>query len=466
MQGLKWQKAAEAFRAFLSALGPQHRVWATFFDTRFRDLAEKPLPAQTLLSDATVRNLEALGTGGGTELLPGLEHVLTKIAEHSADRPASLLLITDGQVGNESTVLQRLARQSQLRVNVFGIDVAINDGFLKKLAAQHNGASCLLTPQDDIVGAVARLGSRLRRPVLTSIRVPDGWELPGKALPDLFEAEVLSLPLKATAGSDHGKTITISGNLPDGTTANYNFDLLATGAPAISLLWARRRIDSLLAQNQTDAAIALAKQVNLVCEGAAFVAWDDTEKVPISSPDAEVYQPAMLTKHLAGRMAFAAGAFSALKASASESIAGAQELSDAAGLMEETGTGFLQRFRARRGSQDVRPPSPEDALRTLARFRRDLGHNRLFQTPAGVQLLDVLFAWAGSNRFEALHRSEAIADLVMLVYRSAHSPAQERLELLRKWIEAQIEDPFKTHALEKLRALETEIQKPITTPSA
>ena len=455
MQGLKWQKAAEAFRAFLQNLGKNDRAWATFFESQFRDLAEKPLPTQSLLADPTVQNLEALGARGGTELMPALGHVLEKIAVHSPDRPVSLVLITDGQIGNEFAVLQRLTRYSSLRVNVFGIDVALNDGFLKKLAAQHNGASCLLSPQDDIVGAVARLGSRLRRPVLTSIRVPEGWELAGKTLPDLFEGEVLSLPLKAAAKADFAsaKSILISAKLPGGQTHALEFNLTATDAPAILLLWARRRIDYLLAQNQAAEAIALAKQTNIVCEGAAFIAWDETEKVPVSRPEDELYQPALLTKQLAearpgrGIVAgtFAAGSFSAGKVAESS-----EALYDADIFFSHKPRGFFRRFRS--GSQGAHKVTPLTALEQLRRLRPIFDADPLFKERAGVKFLDHLFAWATLDQTHV----QLIGQLLALLQQTAKRPVPERFDALRKWIEQTIPEPLSAPVLNLLAQIENE----------
>ncbi len=55
------------------------------------------------------------------------------------------------------------------------------------------------------------------------------------------------------------------------------------------LIWMKHRIDSLLQGGKNREAIALAEKANLVCRGAAFVAWDDAEKVAIAQD--EVYQP-------------------------------------------------------------------------------------------------------------------------------------------------------------------------------
>jgi hypothetical protein len=65
---------------------------------------------------------------------------------------------------------------------------------------------------------------------------------------------------------------------------------LAQSAPR--LLWSRERIAHLEATGKTRAAIELARQANLICAGAAFIAWDETEKVAIAAPGRELYQPA------------------------------------------------------------------------------------------------------------------------------------------------------------------------------
>jgi DNA-binding transcriptional LysR family regulator len=57
------------------------------------------------------------------------------------------------------------------------------------------------------------------------------------------------------------------------------------------LIWMKHRIESLLQGGKDREAIALAKKANLVCRGAAFVAWDDAEKVAITQD--EVYQPSL-----------------------------------------------------------------------------------------------------------------------------------------------------------------------------
>ena len=56
----------------------------------------------------------------------------------------------------------------------------------------------------------------------------------------------------------------------------------------------KRRLDSLLQGGNDREAVAFAEKANLICRGAAFVAWDDAEKVAIAQD--EVYQPSFDTE--------------------------------------------------------------------------------------------------------------------------------------------------------------------------
>ena len=189
MSGEKWTKAAEALIEFVKATTPSDRVWITFFESGYRDFAEKPLERDALLRDPDFQSIARLGTGGGTELLPALRHVLKTQQRFSARRRSHIILITDGQVGNEEAVLQAVSGRA-LPVHCFGIDHAVNEAFLRQLAAQQRGTSVFLTPDDDLVRPIAILGSRLSRPVLTHLTLDGGWELAGAELPDIYAGQV------------------------------------------------------------------------------------------------------------------------------------------------------------------------------------------------------------------------------------------------------------------------------------
>ena len=92
----KWTKTAEAFIAFAHAVAQNDRVWITFFESNYRDFAERPLERDALLRDPNFQSIAALGTGGGTELLPALQHIMAVERQFSTQRRSHIVLITDG----------------------------------------------------------------------------------------------------------------------------------------------------------------------------------------------------------------------------------------------------------------------------------------------------------------------------------------------------------------------------------
>jgi Ca-activated chloride channel family protein len=290
MEGAKWVRTCEALRGFVGLLGATDRVWITLFESEFQDFDAVPVPAPDVLKDTGFQQMQSIGTDGGTELLPAAHHVLEAIAAHSAGRRTNVILITDGEVGNDEEILQAFKKAGRLTVHTFGIDTAVNDAFLKALARQHRGGCWLQTPDDDIAGTVAALGDRLRRPVLSQLSLDGSWESADGALPDLHAKEVVTVALR---GLGKGP-VQLSGYLPDGTEHAYTLPLGNEGSEAVKLLWVRQRISSLIESGKQNVAIALAKMHNLICEGAAFIAWDEEEQVAVAKD--ELVQPALEQK--------------------------------------------------------------------------------------------------------------------------------------------------------------------------
>ncbi|MEQ1859249.1 MAG: VIT domain-containing protein [Chthoniobacteraceae bacterium] len=289
MAGAKWAQTCVALRSFVEQLGAGDRVWITLFESSFRDFAEKPMPAPAVLADAGFRGLERLGTAGGTALRPAAEHVLKIIARESGERRAAVVLITDGQVGNESAIVASFRRAKGVRAFAFGIDTAVNDAFLRDLARQTGGECWLQTPDDDIAGTVAKLGARLRRPVLTRLALAKGWATPEGRLRDLHAGDALVLSLISIGAAPD--ELVISGCTNDGKERRLALPLQRAKGPGVRLLWAREQIAAHLAAGQDRVALDLAKEHNLLCEGASFIAWDEAEEVAVASE--ELYQPSM-----------------------------------------------------------------------------------------------------------------------------------------------------------------------------
>jgi Ca-activated chloride channel family protein len=291
MSGENWQQCTKALHAFVHELGALDRVWITCFESSYQDFSDSPMLRDELLADEAFQNFEQIETRGGTELLPALEHVLQVRARHSFEAPSRLILITDGQVGNEPEILEMMRgpQAARLPVHTFGIDRAVNDAFLQQMAAQSGGRCALMTPQDDIPAAVRKLAVTLRSPVLKDLQVAAGVEMPspGQGLPDIHAGEVLLLPVRVQ-GSGRVK---VTAHQPDGRPWSMEWNL--DGAPeseAARLAWVKRRIKHLWQACSGAEAVELAIHHNLVCQGASFVAWDETAKTAVAK--IEVVQPA------------------------------------------------------------------------------------------------------------------------------------------------------------------------------
>lgn len=466
MGGGKWTATCRAFRSFLENLAPQDRTWVTFFESSYRDLAEKPLPAAAILKEAVVRNLEAWSPDGGTELLPAMDHVIAALQKHSARRRAVIVLITDGQVGNESTILERLRGFPDVRVFTFGIDTAVNDAFLRQLAARQRGACQLISPEEDVTGAIAALASRLRHPVLTALQPPPGWELPGPPPADLYAGDSLSVVLRRPAG-DPASSLTFSARQHGETATSLPIPAESTSDAAPAKLWARQRLDHLLETGDEPAALALSQQANVLCRLTAWVAWDESERLALSRPPQQIYQPSADATGTFPGYAAACAAAPAMalppspaplhRVTASEGTAG--RLFDAP--PEQAKKKLMRLFgkpapkKMSRAAASPCPPAemedaafiPPSASTLIAGSSPPSWRKKLAALPGLTipdALLDWLEQWALSDSAQSTARIAALDELATQLA-SHPKPAL----VLRDWVQHHLEPAFRAPALEE-----------------
>jgi hypothetical protein len=114
--------------------------------------------------------------------------------------------------------------------------------------------------------------------------------LAGTELPDIYAGQVVFAPIRTKGNRSDLK---VTGKDKDSAARPLTVQLHAQAAKTDlpKLIWMKHRIESLLQGGKTKEAIALAEKANLVCRGAAFIAWDDAEEVAIAQH--EVYQPSL-----------------------------------------------------------------------------------------------------------------------------------------------------------------------------
>jgi Ca-activated chloride channel family protein len=346
MAGGKWDKAIEALQSCVNILGAADRAMVTFFESRFQDFAERPLPPRQLIGDGQFRMLTRLGTAGGTEMAPALRHVLAMAAKHSRDRDKNLILITDAQVGNESGILELMRDAPDLPVHCFGIDVALNDSLLLALARQQGGTFHSLHPNDNIAQVVAALGQTLGQPVLLDLKVSEGWELADARIPNLYAGQIHYVSARST----NGKPLELTGRGPSSEPLRIQFERHSATVVAPYLQWCRSRIQRLIAEGDEQGAVVLSIESNLICVLTAFIAWDESEHVAVASH--ELVQPSLAPSDVQcclyeRSVPMAAAAIGHVKTRRSRG-------------------GLLDRFFGARAAEDAAPPR-ERMLRELAR---------------------------------------------------------------------------------------------------
>ncbi|QFZ21621.1 VIT domain-containing protein [Saccharothrix syringae] len=392
MGGWKVVAARRAASRVVDSLTTGDRFAVLAFDDRLD--SPDTLPAG--LVEATDRNryravefLAGLGARGSTEMLAPLRRA-AELLGANGERERVLVLVTDGQVGDEDRLLREVATGlAGVRVHTVGIDRAVNAAFLQRLAGS-TGRCELVESEDRLDEAMRHIHHRIGAPVLTGLAVHAAGlaiteqTLAPTPLPDLFTGAPVLITGRY-AGEPTGE-VEITGD------NGWRHRLPATPSDNVGLaaLWARARVRDLEdryvvgAGNPTDLErriVDTSLRFGVLSRFTAFVAVDErvvnesgtVRRVtqPVELPDGWVHQapdtafggsyaPAPAAAGFAGAMPAAAMPFAAPPAGAPAPAPRMRKLS-AARSPELGRTGMPQRLGdgvGRRGGQAPNAPAP------------------------------------------------------------------------------------------------------------
>jgi Ca-activated chloride channel family protein len=194
MGGWKMVAARRAAARMIDTLTSRDRFCTIAFDDRVEMLPDRGL------ADATDRQrfraVEALakvGERGGTELATPLRTAIGLLGGGTADRERVIVLVTDGQVGNEVQILAEIAPALRnIKMFTLGIDRAVNAAFLRQLASAGGGLCELVESEDRLDEVMTKVHRRIGTPIATELAVrAEGIEIeagtvaPTK-LPDVY----------------------------------------------------------------------------------------------------------------------------------------------------------------------------------------------------------------------------------------------------------------------------------------
>lgn len=249
MQGWKMVAARRAAARVVDTLSTADRFAVLAFD----NVIETPDGLSTDLTEATDRNrfravehLAKLQARGGTEMLAPLQKATELLTPSESDRDRVLVLVTDGQIGNEDQILHALTpRLAGVRVHTIGVDRAVNEAFLQRLASSTGGRCELVESEDRLDEAMRHIHRRIAAPLVTGLQIaPNGLavELDSLAptpLPDVFTGAPVVITGRFK-GAAQG-ALTITGD--DGFQQNVN--VTPSDNPCLGAVWARARIRDL-----------------------------------------------------------------------------------------------------------------------------------------------------------------------------------------------------------------------------
>ncbi len=299
MEGQKMASAARACSILLSTLGPRDRYAIAAFDNstewfngrKFAAADEAGLAA----GDRFLRTIDARG---GTDLDPALAETLDLIdrrAEREGRVPV-VVVITDGQVGNEAAVFKRLQKDGgDVRVFTVGIDTAVNEAFLKRLASLGGGTSTCVVPGEALEGALQSVGREIGSPLVVDLKIEGAQDVAPARLPDLFAGRAATVFFRPK-----GNEVTVRGRFADGKPFEESVAVKEIDLPAIAHLWARTRVadleDRYRIEPQHQEAIAkeivdLSVRHTVLTRFTAFVVVDEKEIVKAGGDPRKVVQP-------------------------------------------------------------------------------------------------------------------------------------------------------------------------------
>jgi len=309
MEGWKMDAARRGISRLIDSLSPDDRFRVIVFD----DKVESPplsdphrwAPATDANRYEAVRWLAKIEARGGTEMGMAIKHSLDGFVGlpcpeiGSPMRARAIVLVTDGQITGEDSLIRLLGQSPESRrpqIFCLGVDRAVNGSVLQRLTKMTGGTYELVESHKRLDEVMKRFASEIGSPALSDLEViaenssADFQWVPSNAK-TLYAGRAMSIYGRIRSGVP--LAITLRGRLASGqlwqTSLNVpeNFEQ-RSGSATLLPMWARGRIreleDRLTSQPNRD--LSLKQQIidcslrsRVLSRYTAFVAVDESERV-------------------------------------------------------------------------------------------------------------------------------------------------------------------------------------------
>ncbi|MEL7144138.1 MAG: VIT domain-containing protein [Cyanobacteria bacterium J06643_4] len=291
------EQSQELMRQFINGLNPDDTFTIIDFGNESRKLSREPLENTRENRARALRYINRLRANGGTQLMGGIDTVLS-FPEPEGDRLRSVVLLSDGLIGNDEEIIARVRDNLKPgnRLYSFGVGYSTNQFVMDRLAEVGRGTVTIVPPTDDAVEISQRFFQEINNPVVTNIEVDwvgegDAPELYPTVAPDLFASQPLVLHGRKEDASSGQLVVTgtVAGGAPYREVLDVEFGQVS-GNGAIAQQWGRARIRALMNEmygyERPDTVAAVTQTAlayNLLSNYTAFVAVSEEVRVDPST---------------------------------------------------------------------------------------------------------------------------------------------------------------------------------------
>lgn len=312
MAGWKMVAARRSVARMIDSLTSRDRFTVIAFDNLCETVPPRAAQSRVELVAATDRErfraVEAIAkieARGGTEMARPLAQAINCFDGGTADRTCVIVLVTDGQVGNEDDLLRRIAPDlHHVRMFTLGIDQAVNAGFLRRLAAAGGGLCELVESEDRLDEVMAKVHRRIGTPIATELALRaiglaiEPQTLSPAKLPDVFAgAPVVVLGRYRGAAPGHAAIDVEGTRLGDPWKTSVALSAPPRASTWLAACWARAHLRDLEdryaagARELEPQIVRVSKQFSVLSRFTAFVAIDRSQVVNKGGVLHQVVQP-------------------------------------------------------------------------------------------------------------------------------------------------------------------------------
>ena len=301
MAGPSIVQAKSSLTVALTRLTTRDRFNVIQFNNTVRSLFPSLEPVTAASISKAIRYTEHLSADGGTEILSALRQALK--SPQDKGRIQQVVLLTDGQVGNEEELFELLhLRLGTRRLFTIGIGSTPNSHLMRTAAELGRGTFTYIGNVTEVKDRLDVLFKKLERPVLNDIAFDSSWsgfEQYPPQIADLYEGEPIVIALRARSVPQQAMLKGSAANLPWSLPVSFK---AASSRGGLSVYWAREKISALM--NETykgaveeairKAVLDVALAHHLVSKYTSLVAVDVTPARPTDTAT----EPEQPTSHM------------------------------------------------------------------------------------------------------------------------------------------------------------------------